>query len=123
MDLANLYTRDNAEKGMEMQLINPDDGSVIKGDDGEPWTIIVIGTDSDRYQRILREAARKRNKTEDDGIENMASLVLDWSGLVLNKEPYVFSRDNAIKLLRDFPWIRDQVLQFAAERRNFLPKA
>lgn len=123
MDLADLFTRSTAETGVEMKLLHPGTGEVIKNDDGKEWVVTVAGTDSDRWKATIRTAARKRGQSSDDGIETMSSLVIGWKNLVLNKEPLKFTPQSAIKLLTDYPWIRDQVNSFASERANFLPKA
>jgi len=123
MDLADLFTRSTAETGVEMKLLHPGTGEVIKNDDGKEWVVTVAGTDSDRWKATIRTAARKRGQSSDDGIETMSSLVVGWKNLVLNKEPLKFTPQAAIKLLTDYPWIRDQVNSFASERANFLPKA
>lgn len=123
MDLADLFTRSTAETGVEMKLLHPGTGEVIKNDDGKEWVVTVAGTDSDRWKATIRTAARKRGQSSDDGIETMSSLVIGWKNLVLNKEPLKFTPQAAIKLLTDYPWIRDQVNSFASERANFLPKA
>jgi hypothetical protein len=123
MDLADLFTRSTAETGVEMKLLHPGTGEVIKNDDGKDWVVTVAGTDSDRWKATIRTAARKRGQSSDDGIETMSSLVIGWKNLVLNKEPLKFTPQAAIKLLTDYPWIRDQVNSFASERANFLPKA
>ena len=123
MDLADLFTRSTAETGVEMKLLHPGTGEVIKNDDGKEWVMTVAGTDSDRWKATIRTAARKRGQSSDDGIETMSSLVIGWKNLVLNKEPLKFTPQAAIKLLTDYPWIRDQVNSFASERANFLPKA
>jgi len=123
MDLADLFTRSTAETGVEMKLLHPGTGEVIKNDDGKEWVVTVAGTDSDRWKATIRTAARKRGQSSDDGIETMSSLVIGWKNLVLNKEPLKFTPQAAIKLLTDYPWIRDQVNSFASERAIFLPKA
>lgn len=123
MDLADLFTRNTAETGVEMKLLHPGTGEVIKNDDGKEWVLTVAGTDSDRWKATLRTAARKRGQSTDDGIETLSSLVIGWKHLVLNKEALKFTPQAAIKLLTDYPWIRDQVNAFASERANFLPKA
>lgn len=123
MDLADLFTRSTAETGVEMKLLHPGTGEVIKNEDGKEWVVTVAGTDSDRWKATIRTAARKRGQSSDDGIETMSSLVIGWKNLVLNKEPLKFTPQAAIKLLTDYPWIRDQVNSFASERANFLPKA
>lgn len=123
MDLADLFTRGTAESGVEMKLLHPATGEVIKNEDGKEWVVTVAGTDSDRWKSTIRAAARKRGQSSDDGIETMSSLVVGWKNLVLNKETLKFTPQAAIKLLTDYPWIRDQVNAFASERANFLPKA
>jgi|SRR5471030_37307 len=123
MDLADLFTRSTAEAGVEMKLLHPATGEVIKNEDGKEWVVTVAGTDSDRWKASIRASARKRGRNEDDVSETLASLIVGWKNLVLNKETLKFTPQAAIKLLTDYPWIRDQVNTFASERANFLPKA
>lgn len=123
MDLADLFTRNTAESGVEMKLLHPGTGEVMKNEDGKDWVINVAGTDSDRWKSAVRATARKRGRNDDDVSETLAALVVGWKNLILNKEPLKFTPQAAIKLLNDYPWIRDQVNTFASDRANFLPKA
>jgi len=123
MDLADLFTRNTAETGVEMKLLHPATGEVMKNEDGKEWVINVAGTDSDRWKSAVRATARKRGRNDDDVSETLAALVVGWKNLILNKEPLKFTPQAAIKLLNDYPWIRDQVNTFASDRANFLPKA
>lgn len=124
-DLKSLFTKDLAESGVEMRLKNPADGTVIKGDDGKAWTITVIGTDSDKWKSLQAAMTKKRSQDADENAMEklLAGLVVGWKGIVLDGDVLKFTPQAAIKLLMDYPWIRDQINLFANDRANFLPVA
>lgn len=122
MDLAQFFTRDRAESGTEMKLVTPS-GEYIRDEDGTYWTLTVAGTDSTHFKNAVKAAQNERGRRDDDGVEGAASLVLGWNRMVLNGENLPFSKDNVRKVLSDYPFIREQVMNFAADRRNFLPAA
>lgn len=124
-DLKNLFTKDLAANGVEMKIRHPADGSIIKGEDGKPWVVTVIGTDSDKWKELQANIGKKRNQDIDDRATEklLAGLIVGWRGLVLEGEQLKFTPQAAIKLLIDYPWIRDQINLFANDRTNFLPEA
>ena len=50
----------------------------------------------------------------------LANCTIGWRSLELNGEPYPFSLDNARKVYRDYPAIRDEINVAVANRANFL---
>lgn len=127
-DLKSLYTKATAENGVEMLILHPIDGTAIKGEDGKPWTLTVVGTDSDKWKTAIRATQKKRGQDSENASEALvASLVVGSSAnIVLDKstgETFTYTPQSAIKLMIDYPWLRDQVNVYANDRANFLPKA
>ncbi|MFV1944143.1 hypothetical protein VPH49_25475 [Pseudomonas luteola] len=121
-DLSSFFTRDRAEKGAEMKLVAPT-GDYIRDEDGVYWTLTVAGTDSAKFKNAVKEAQSERGRRDDDGVEGTAALVLGWNRMILNGEDLPFTPENVKRVLTDYPFIREQVIAFAANRANFLPKA
>nr|WP_019365252.1 hypothetical protein [Pseudomonas luteola] len=121
-DLANFFTRDRAEQGAEMKLVSIT-GEYICDADGVCWTLTVAGTDSARFKNAVKEAQSERGRRDDDGVEGTAALILGWNRMILNGEELPFSKENVKRVLADFPFVKEQVINFAANRANFLPKA
>lgn len=88
--------------------------------------LMVYGSDSKQYRAVMTEAAREpADKTADaeavytKATERLAKLVAEIHGLKEDGKDIA----NPVKLLTDYPWIRDQVDVFVMRRVNFLPKA
>lgn len=141
MSLTSLNIASAANEGRVMPVLHPDDRTPLKGPDGNPVTITLMGQDSDAFIRSERTA---RNKMVDNmakqvkfsaaasdqqAAETLAACTLDWSGIPAgwidgsdDETPAEFSRD-AAKALYASPglrWLKAQVDEFVAERRNFL---
>lgn len=125
MDLTAFDTRKTAESGEEL---------IINLPNGDPTDIVVtvIGEDSSKYRQYTLDQANKRAKlrakdlTLDDldriVCEEAAVLIVGWKNLALNGEEKPYSHDAALEACK-IPWFRDQVLAFARNRVNFLPKS
>ncbi len=50
------------------------------------------------------------------------TILLDWSDINMDGEPFEFSVDNAKQLLTDFPDFTEVISSLATERRNFMPE-
>lgn len=85
----------------------------------KPVTITVVGTYSRTYRRTI-EAQRDRNikqrKFNLDGdellqqaLELEAACIRDWDGFTDDGAPVPYTKANAVALLRQYPWIREQV--------------
>lgn len=134
MDLSQLESINAAEEGAELELRSPVDGSPLFNDEtGEPWTIRVLGMDSSRYQDVRHKLANRRlqkrgrggikmtaQEIEAGDLELICEITLGWSGITLNKEPFEFTKPNVRQLYTNWPWIREQVEEFIADRANFL---
>lgn len=125
IDLSTLDVARAAEKGAVLQLTHPVSGDELG------ISIRLAGADSDLYQKAQRAGVNKRISkrrrtplTPEELVEEsytlLAKISLGWTGVVLDGEALPFSFDNARMLYKRFPWIREQVDQFTADRGNFL---
>ena len=134
MDLSALDTKAVANQGAQLHLKGPDGTPLFQGegDQKKPITLTLIGKDSDEFQmasnalanRRIQDAQRKKTalieEIERDAIRVLASCTKAWDGIVLDGEELAHSFENVVKLYTRFPWIREQVDEFIAERANFL---
>ena len=101
---------------------------------GEPTSmrIKVAGPDSETYKSIDRRVSNKRLnaiRKAKNGLtveqltafdfEMIIGITLDWEKISWSGEPLPFSQDNAKMIYTEFPFIRDQVNEFAGDRANF----
>lgn len=131
MDLSELDSVKAAEQGAAMELLHPVSKAPLKQADGTPITITLAGTDSDRFRKAEREKANRRlNATtrkpldvdtfKADGIDLLVACTITWSGIKVAGELLDCTPANAARVYKEFPWIKEQVDAFAAERSNFL---
>lgn len=96
----------------------------------------IAGRDSELYQREaakyrkeLLQAARNgdgKELTDEDGMHILASflskITVGWEGVDWEGEPMECTAENAYKLYKEpaYRWFRDQVDDFATDRRNYL---
>ena len=132
MDLSKLDMNEAASRGAEMVLRHPSSGEELFTDD-EPIIFQLLGSDSAEYRQRIRAAANKsinkgrRTQTverlEQESIDLLAGVTVDWSGVVVDGEAVEFSHNAAKKLYTEYAWIREQVDEFVGERSNFLSNA
>ncbi len=115
---------------------------------GEPtgWVIDIAGPSHPIIAAIQNEAARERLHLEkeqqqarvngkkwkapdlDPDAENakvygrISKRVLGWTPVSMSGQPFVYSTENAVALLRDprFAWIGSQILEFMGEDAAFI---
>jgi hypothetical protein len=118
--------RPRAEEGVAMVLLDPRGRATAV-------TLQVRGTDCELYNALLQAHTRRRleraprkttpAESEAEFYELHATLLAGWpAGTFQRKgQPFEYSPSNAAQLLRDYPYILEQVRRFADERANFLP--
>lgn len=135
LDLAKLDTRKAANKGVQMNLLSPLDGSELRDKNGNPFYLIVLGADSDAYRALrqqqqdkvfqnprLRNLGVSSNLLEQQVKDRVAAAIIGFSdNLVLNGKRLEYSEESVRELL-EFSWVLDQAFQFIEDRANFLPK-
>ena len=131
MDLAQLDTKQAANSGRELVIVDP---ATNRDTDIK---IILAGQDSDIYQELDREASRKRFKVlkkrqelnltpeevEEEQLQLLVSCTLGWSGLTEGGKAIAFSAGEAKRIYQQYPVIRRQVVAFVGSEANFLPES
>jgi hypothetical protein len=126
MDFSKLQVSDDA---VEMQLYNPVDGTKLDG-----VVLQVIGQDSQEYRdaarSILQSAIKKAPKGDitklgagDDeyySAKLKALHIKGWAGIEQDGKPLEYSKENALELVKKYPWLRDQIDAFVGDRANFI---
>jgi len=132
MDMDDLDLAPGAEAGATMELRDPYTDEVIRSDDGEPWTITVMGADSPTFKRAIidiqqaTKPGRKMSPAEQERntVNALARITIRWSkNWTWGKKPFEFSPENARRLYADRPWVRGQIDEFIADRSAFFRKA
>lgn len=126
-DLAGFDLQADAERGATMPVLNPRTGAPAGP------TIEVYGSDARAYRVALRRirdaaaATMEREPTdEDDALllgraRTAAAAVKGWEGIVIDGEPVSCTLENAVLVLTTYPWLADQILNYANARGNFAP--
>lgn len=82
------------------------------------------------YQQ-KQATARRKGRPEDEidldeaeerAVESALVRLVDWQGITEDGEEVPFSKAKAASVLKQHPWIRDAVMQEAADINNFRPK-
>lgn len=96
-------------------------------------TIQVLSPDSDEYRKAalqlqnenIRYIRKNRGKTtaeriSQEAMDLLVAITQGWSGVVENGQPVPFSPDNVRRVYTEYPFIKEQVDEFTADRRNFM---
>lgn len=140
LDLKNLDIKAKADKGARLYFMHP-------VNTGEQLDIFmdVLGRDSSIYKNLQKEKqlkimnnkiANKKELTmedldsaEEDDIEMLASIVLGLGDkddgkevdfILVDEKKLKFSKKNVVKILTQFPFIKEQLQKFVWDRANFL---
>lgn len=99
----------------------------------KPVTITVAGTYSSKYRRAVdaqRDRMLKQRRASLSGeqlnrqqLELVAACVLSWEGFTAEDKPFPLTKDNAVLLLDNAPWIREQVEEAMGDHASFFQKA
>ena len=131
LDLAITNIAAEAEAGYEFELLHPATGEGTEG------FIKVRGEKSKTVQNHARKVvnemqkrekvAKGKNKDVDLSIEELESLAIDraivriisWRGIQEAGQDVPFTRENAERILKDHPWIREAVIEESENLLNF----
>lgn len=131
LDLAITNIAAEAEAGYEFELLHPATGEGTEG------FIKVRGEKSKTVQNHARKVvnemqkrekvAKGKNKDVDLSIEELESLAIDraivriisWRGIQEDGQDVSFTRENAERILKDHPWIREAVIEESENLLNF----
>jgi hypothetical protein len=95
-------------------------------------SITVVGTYSATYRKAQasnRDKFLKQRRGNLDGdaleaqsIETTAKCIKGWSGFTSDSKPFPYTKENAIALLTNAPWLREQVEEAMNDHASFFPK-
>lgn len=142
MSLKDLNLKPTANQGAMLVLQHPGDGTELKGADGKPITISLLGKDSDSFVKAdnilsnTRVEATKRQvkfsaaqfKEQNCGL--YAHATTGWFGIPKcwieggeDETPIDYTFENAKALYLNQGWVFEQVQAFVDNRANFLKPA
>lgn len=131
LDLAITNIAAQAESGYEFELLHPATGEGTGGFltiRGEKSKIVQNHARKVVNEMLKREkVARGKNKDVDLSIEELESLAIDraivriisWRGIQEDGQDVPFTRENAERILKDHPWIREAVFEESENLLNF----
>lgn len=107
------------------------------GDPEKPAALLVVGCYSDQYVMAQRDIAlrafvrsnlvkdeagvAKALQRDDLGLDVLMAAVVDWRNIDDGGQPAPFSRDLLRRLLKGYPFVREQLELFVHTDRNFPP--
>lgn len=131
LDLSKTNPADKAEEGYEFTVTLPDGTETdakIKVRGSASKTVKDYGRQMYREMQIKEEQARRRGKPleqptleelEEKAAASAAIRVISWKGLGEDGTEIPFSKENAERLFKKYPFIRDQVIEASDDVMNF----
>ncbi|NIA10013.1 MAG: hypothetical protein GWP10_09865 [Nitrospiraceae bacterium] len=124
-DLSQLSTNVKSEEGAWLTLEHPVTGDPLFG------RIKLAGVDSKIYQkqaranqdRQLRKGFRSKFSSaelESSRIALLVAITLAWENIAENGQELEPTSENVRHVYTTYPWIREQVDEFAGDRANFI---
>lgn len=137
-DFTDLDTKTAADAGTVVHLEHPGTGDPLYDEKQNPITITVLGSDSEKVRKLVRQQADKRFERmrrqkegvtsaaiESDAVARMVAATVAWQGVKLDGQVLECNEQNARKLYGDprFPWIAEQVEKAIEDRQRFFKSA
>lgn len=131
LNLSVLNVSEVSESGIDIELVHPATGEGL-----DAW-VRVRGKDSRTVQNHARKVvndmqkrekiAKGKNKDADMSIEELEMLaveravirIISWRGIEEDGQSVPFTVENATRILKDNPWIREQVLENSDDLTGF----
>lgn len=116
MNIDQLYTVEDHEHGAEMQVRGPD-GILLD------MFVSLKGVDSKTFRKAYNQAKREILLGEDSAeaeAKVLAEVSTGWRGFNDKGEELIFTKELAIQLYINAPYLKEQVDQFIAKRKNFI---
>lgn len=135
LDLKKTNYAETAEIGFEFELLLPGDNTpsgakiTVRGDQSK--TVKAYARKKYAEFKAREQAMRRRGKgdeemtleeAEDLAIEAAVVRVIGWKGISEGGVPVEFTKENASRVFRDHPWIREQIMEVAQDILNFRPE-
>lgn len=121
MDISDLQISDEAQP---CKILNP------KTKEKTDIVVYCLSPDNPEYKAAMLDALRNGvdegkpdlRKLTENRAASVAKMVSGWDNIALGGKPFKYTKENAVKLMKDFPWILDQVDEFCGNRANFFAK-
>lgn len=94
--------------------------------------IVLKSTDSPEWKKNMefwhkkiknrRDKSLSMDEAEIAGLDLLAGLVLSWEGFMVGGKELECTKENVKRVFKDYPFIKEQVDEFAGDRTNFLLK-
>ena len=132
-DIINDDYSKSAETAFEFELKLPtgaDSGAKLQVIGGQSSTIRNYNKrkyqEYQQRQQIAKRKGREDEMSLDDAeelaIENAATRLVGWTGIQEKGKDVPYSKEKANEILKQHPWIREQVIQESEDILNFTPK-
>lgn len=133
-DLSKNNFAESAEAGFEFELKLPGTGEgtgafiTIRGDQSK--TVKAYARKKYAEFKLKEQQAKRRGKEAEDmtldeaeelAIESAIVRVIDWKGIAENGKDVPFSKENAERIFKEHPWIREAVTEESGQILNFRP--
>jgi hypothetical protein len=123
--------------GSWLTVTHPVTGSTLETAEGKPVRIRVVSLQSDQCQKVTAQLHNEREKKrlnnrkyfqtaeelQEGLLKLLAAATLEFDNLEYNGELLKATSENAYKIYKELPWLREQVERFIEEWSSFLPKA
>jgi hypothetical protein len=120
MDLDKIYGFDEqkATRGVWFDLV--DGGKVLLGMLGSSLYQQAVMKHSRKYQTKIRLNKMSPEDMNEITIQSEADAVLlGWHEFEVNGQPFLYTRDNAVTLLRKFPRLKAEIEEYANDHERF----
>lgn len=128
-DLSRAVSVGQAEDDGQVVHLRDAGGELEFGDNGQPVTVTIAGSYSARYRKVQDSITQRMLKRKqltltpeqlmENRIELIASCVLGWTEIEDDGKPLPCTKDNAARLVRVAPWVRDQLEEAQHDHAGF----
>lgn len=129
MELNNVNLAAQAAAGYNLELVHPATGDklggiiTVRGDESKE----VQNYNRKRFQELQKRERMNKGKNtdytlaeiEDIGIESAIVRCMGWKNIKKDGIELEFNKENAEMVFRDYPWIRNQVMEAASNLNLF----
>ena len=131
-DLKNHNYTEIAEAGYEFELKLPGTGEgtgafiTVRADQSK--TVKALGRKKYSEYKLREQQAKRRGKDVEDmtleeaeelSIESAVVRIITWKNISENGKDVPFTKENAERILKEYPFIKDQILEEAGSLLNF----
>lgn len=135
LDLSKNNFAEIAEAGYKFELKFPGTGEgagafvTVRGNQSK--TVKAFARKKYSEYKAREQAARRRGKDVDDisldeaediAVESAVVRLMAWEGIAEGGKPVEFNKENAIRILKEHPWIREQIMEESDQLVNFQPE-